>query len=793
METSPGARRGTAARGTELRAARPVGGLIGGLVGVALVALAAPAGAIAADCADQPVRPAVEGAYPAGCYVYEKVSPADKGNGEVAGGAVLVTGFRASVSGDHVIYPADSVFLGATTFPQVNAYYASRSAGGWTNSALGAQLPVELPADRAAPVEEQPDGELPTGISDNGRWTILGSNLLPGTRQKVLSRAYAVNLQDETVSRIAPPTLNGDHPIQLENNYSAPPVVVGDNERTILPTGSRLTPDSLDLFGDFDTRIYNVEDGETTLVSRTPDGQPSNGMLAEQVVGGPRALRRWSVASDGRTFWWTIQLSGPAPIYRGNVDARPGVLATRSENPDAADDGTGTAIGGSADGNNMAFVSDQPLTAGLSADPADQARRLFLYTHSANPAVDENLTLISADGNPADTTPLSVIPQTAQLSDDGRTAYFWTTGKQLVPGGPIGPGQKLYRWHDGQLDYLATGTVALDDFGVPLGLSLTATGRFYAFDTDADLTGAPTGGQVQRYVYDADSDEISCVSCGNGASAAVGGIAPLTEMNLMQMGSSQRRYLSTEGHVFFATSTALVPQDTNGLVDVYAWKDGEVQLISSGRSSSGVRFADASVDGSTVFFSTRDRLSAWDTDSRADLYVARRDGGIPEPNERPVEGCVGDGCQGDVPAPPAPLALGTGAFAGAGDVPLVPWKSVAKRASVAKLKAVTGTSATLRVKVPAKGSIRVSGNGVVAARKSAKKASTVRVRVRLSSASKKGLTRTGRRVVRVSVRFRPTSGATQTLRRSITFRTKKKAKGTSRTSSSRTASAKGGR
>lgn len=762
-------------------------GVIGSVAGAALT-FALPAAATAADCPAAPIRPMTDGTYPAGCYVYEKVSPDDKGNGEVAGGAVLVTGFRASASGDHVIYPADSVFLGATTFPQANAYYASRSTDGWRNSSLGAQLPVELPEDRAAPVEEHPDGELPPTLSDNGRWTVLGTNLVPGTRDKVLNRGYAVNLQDETVTRITGPTLNGDHPIQLENNYSAPPVVVGDNERTILPTGSRLTPDALGLFGEFDTRIYNVEDGTTTLVSRTPDGQPSNGMLAEQVIGSPRALRRWSVASDGKTFWWTIQTGGDAPIYRGNVDEPAADLVTRSENPTATADGTGVAIGGSVDGGRTAFVSDQPLTPGLSADPADQARRLFLYEDSANPATDRNLTLISVDGNPADTTPLSVISQTAQLSDDGRTAYFWTTGKQLVAGGPVGPGQKLYRWHDGQLDHLATGTVALDDFDVPIGLSLTATGRYYAFDTDADVTGDETGGLVQRYVYDTERDEISCVSCGNDVSEAIGGIAPLTEMNLMQMGPNQRRYLSTEGHVFFVTSTKLVPEDTNGLVDVYAWQDGEVRLVSSGRSSSDVRFADASADGSTVFFSTRDRLSAWDTDSRSDLYVARRGGGLPEPNERPVEGCVGDACQGDVPAPPALPALGTVTFGGSGDVPLVPWKRAAKRANVAALKPVTGTSATLRVTVPAKGVVRVSGNGVTAARKTAKKAGTVRVTVRLSAASKRRLARTGRRTVRVSVRWQPSTGAAQTLRRNVTFQ-KKKAKKTS----VRTAGAKGGR
>lgn len=753
----------------------------------AVAGLAVPTVAVAADCPDVPIRPAFGASYPAGCLVYEKVSPADKGNGEVAGGAVMVTGFRASESGDHVIYPADSVFLGAPTFPQVNPYYAYRSGDSWVNSSLTAQLPVRLSPDVLAPPEENPDGELPQGISANGRWTVLGANLVPGTREQVLNRGYALNMQDQRPERITPPTLDGDHPVSMEGGYISSAVVVGDNERTIFTSSSRLTEDSMPLSGEFDPRLYSTENGQTKLVSRLPNGEAANGTLADAMWDASQSMRRWPVAADGKTVWWNTSGTDQR-IYRGNVDEPRSSFVNAAENADDdVPEGGAMAVSADVAGTRMSFVSGQPLMTGMSVEPEDQADRFFLYTHSDDPEDDQNLRLISTDSEPADTSRLSVIAKTAQMSDDGRTAYFWTTEKQLVAGGPIGPGEKLYRWHDGQLSYLATATVPTD------GVSLTAAdGRFYTFDSDtSDLTDKPTGGQIQRYVYDAQTERISCVSCPEpGATTAIGGVGLTPPMNLMQMDSSERRYLSTDGQVIFATATQLVADDTNGRIDVYAWKDGKARLVSSGRATSDVRFADASVDGSTIFFSTRDRLSAWDTDTRADLYVARRGGGLPEPNERPVEACSGDACQGDPGPAVLPPTLGSVSFGGAGDVPAVPWKLAAGKTSVAKLKTITGTSATLRVTVPAKGAVRVSGDGVASARKATKRAQTVRVPVRLSAAAKKRLTRTGKLAVRVSVRFQPTSGAAQTVRLRVTF---KKAKGSSKSASSRVADAKGGR
>ena len=88
--------------------------------------------------------------------------------------------------------------------------------------------------------------------------------------------------------------------------------------------------------------------------------------------------------------------------------------------------------------------------------------------------------------------------------------------------------------------------------------------------------------------------------------------------------------------MFFDSPDALVPQDTNGLEDVYEYEprrrevtcerrlamstfsersSGCVDLISSGTSSGESAFYDASENGDDVFFVTASRLTAADYDT----------------------------------------------------------------------------------------------------------------------------------------------------------------------------------
>jgi hypothetical protein len=150
------------------------------------------------------------------------------------------------------------------------------------------------------------------------------------------------------------------------------------------------------------------------------------------------------------------------------------------------------------------------------------------------------------------------------------------------------------------------------------------------------------------------------------------------------------RYLSESGdRVFFETEEALVPQDTNGLMDVYEWERGGsgscpsgrggcLFLISTGQSSEPSYFSEASASGDNVFFFTRQALVSQDYDELVDVYDARVDGGIQSQNPSPPQApCANE--QTCRQAPNGVPALGVPAsqvFSGPGD-PAAPIEATA--------------------------------------------------------------------------------------------------------------------
>ncbi len=144
--------------------------------------------------------------------------------------------------------------------------------------------------------------------------------------------------------------------------------------------------------------------------------------------------------------------------------------------------------------------------------------------------------------------------------------------------------------------------------------------------------------------------------------------------------------ISEDGRfVFFDTTASLVPQDTNGTLDVYEWAEdgagscgeakGCISLISSGQDPSPSFFLDASsyvnpktgetVDGGNVFFGSHANLiPSLNTASEGNLYDARIEGGFPG---AAVTGpCEGDACSNPPPAPPA-VTPGSLTFTGPGN------------------------------------------------------------------------------------------------------------------------------
>jgi len=124
--------------------------------------------------------------------------------------------------------------------------------------------------------------------------------------------------------------------------------------------------------------------------------------------------------------------------------------------------------------------------------------------------------------------------------------------------------------------------------------------------------------------------------------------------------------ISSDGsRVFFETQDALVPQDTNGLSDVYEWESGRVYLISSGQGMYGSFFAGASSDGDNVFLLTSDHLAPQDIESSTSIYDARVAGGFVYTPF--TSGCNGGQCQGSQTTAPSFGAPASATFVGVGN------------------------------------------------------------------------------------------------------------------------------
>lgn len=208
---------------------------------------------------------------------------------------------------------------------------------------------------------------------------------------------------------------------------------------------------------------------------------------------------------------------------------------------------------------------------------------------------------------------------------------------------------------------------------------VSTDGSTFVFRTDAEIPGFnDSGGFEQVYRYDESTNELICLSC------PPKGVSPSGDARMSYDNAEtgvkgnggfgdpattlETRGMSANGsRVFFDTTSALVPQDTNGTRDVYEWENGAVYLVSSGANMEETYILDNSESGSDVFFATAQGLVPGDTDETYDVYDAR----IPHPGDNPPPSavpCKGSICQGP---PSVPQLLGAPAsetFNGAGNV-----------------------------------------------------------------------------------------------------------------------------
>jgi hypothetical protein len=248
-------------------------------------------------------------------------------------------------------------------------------------------------------------------------------------------------------------------------------------------------------------------------------------------------------------------------------------------------------------------------------------------------------------------------PTDNSIAADAGDVYFYSP-EQFVASKGIPGRRNLYVYQAGQIEYVAT----MDADKAARRFQVTPDGSRAAFITRAKLTTYENAGYEEMYTFTPATGQLVCVSC------TPSGAPPTSDVE----GSQNGIFMSDDGRTFFATETALLPPDTNGLTDVYEYVEGRPWLISSGvgsiqKSSLGeAGLVGVSADGVDVYFDTYDKLVADDQNGQQlRFYDARAGGGFPQsPTAAPcnaADECHGPPNQTEVlPAIGSSAALGDG-------------------------------------------------------------------------------------------------------------------------------------
>jgi len=277
------------------------------------------------------------------------------------------------------------------------------------------------------------------------------------------------------------------------------------------------------------------------------------------------------------------------------------------------------------------------------------------------------------------------------VASGGTVAYFASpsvlTGEPNPNGEePVLGEENLYRSEEGTLSFVGTVTNEDMEDGSGSGLELwvphvasfgevaedpsrtTADGGVLLFESRAPLGSYDSEGHVEIYRYDLLGDELSCLSC-NPTLVSAGSNASLQSVITEPGGPGALSLfarvdnLSPDGRrAFFQSTEALVPNDTDGLQDVYEWEaqglgsctrpGGCLYLISSGQSARVDYLYAVSDGGNDVFFRSADLLLPSDLEETPSIYDARVNGGFAEASS--VK-CEGEGCRPALLPPPSML------------------------------------------------------------------------------------------------------------------------------------------
>ncbi|WP_155891784.1 hypothetical protein [Conexibacter woesei] len=702
---------------------------------------------------------AAAGAATAGGREYEQVTPVDKdfGFGQFARDIAVVND-----DGSKVAFDTFGPMPGAVSAAFENMSIGQRTSAGWTSKSISP--PQEpLPGGFGYPLTQAFSPDLGKAVILTAR-PALTPDATPG-----LANLYLQDIGNDSYRLLTKGPVTGDY-----GSFARFGGASKDFSHLVFEAQDQLLPDAP---ATATVGTYEWVDGQLRNVGIRPDGTPAD----TAILGGGAALGgrvSHAVSDDGRRIFFS---ESGALYVRIDGSSTKAVSASQRTVPDPLGPGAATFWAATADGSTVYFTSPVELTDDAttgddgSGGTTDAGNDLYAFDVASG-----HLTDLTVDANSADSATGAAVQGVVGASDDG--SYIYVVAQGALADGATSGAMNLYVLHAGTTKFIAT----LDPTDAanwssapngPLGVTsrvtpdgrfalLLSVGRLTSYDNTDPLSGTPRG---EIYRYSADDENLVCVSCRVDGSPPSGDARITPPANAL-FSPTQRNITSDGQHVFFDTTDAVVREDTNGHQDVYEWSDSGPALVSTGTSGFDATFQDATPSGSDVLFSTQEQLVGQDIDTRADLYDARVGGGFPPP-PTPDEPCIADACQGD-PAAVAPLVpAATVTFFGIGNVaPADDTATATRKVSVTKPKTVRGTKTTLKVKVPAKGAVSVSGEGLHTTKKAATKAQTVTVTVQLSKRSIARLKQHSSLKLVARVAFKPSKGSASTTHVSLTFK-----------------------
>lgn len=444
-----------------------------------------------------------------------------------------------------------------------------------------------------------------------------------------------------------------------------------------------------------------LPDGTTTegFLANRPDEETSEGNFFRH---GPEIYTHAMSTDGSRVFFYANGgLYMRENAYREQSALQSGKCAEPEKACTLQIDASQVGVGGgggkfrwaSATGSRVFFTDSERLTSDSTA--AAGSPDLYEYDFAAAEGARLRDLTVNA-GEPADVQAVSGV------SEDGSRVYFVADGKltneENSHGDTAIAGQpNLYVVaQDGEPTYIATLDPTYDnmDWDVKtLTARVSDNGLFIAFDSQLQLTGYDNTplepadcveGErplpcTEIFLYDAQQRQLSCVSCNpTGAPPTAPSFIQEPEDRPMDYNgliyqrtpSYLQHNVTDQGQVFFDTAEPLTPQATNGLVNVYEYREGERRLLSTATSNVGAYFYEASPSGDDVFLTSSQPLAAGALGSEYSVFDARVNGGFAEQGKPTA--CSEEDCRGALTPTPLLGAPSSQTFVGAGNVSTMP-------------------------------------------------------------------------------------------------------------------------